>query len=57
MELALDDELAAELKVLLDEALHDLTSEIADTDNAAYRQVLRHRRGLMEEIRGRLEAG
>ena len=57
MELALDDEQAAELALLLDEALHDLTGEIADTDNAQYRQLLRRRRALVEDLRSRLDVG
>lgn len=55
MELPLDDDHANELKVVLDEALHDLTSEIADTDNAAYRADLRRRRQLILDIRARLD--
>lgn len=55
MELALDDQAAAELKLVLDEALHDLTSEIADTDNARYRADLRRRRQRIEDIRARLD--
>jgi hypothetical protein len=55
MELVIDEEVAAELRQVLDEALHDLTSEIADTDNAGYRQALRHRRGLIEALRGQLD--
>ena len=54
MELLLDDDHANELKVVLDEALRDLTSEIADTDNAAYRVILRRRRQLIADIRARL---
>lgn len=57
MELSLDQEEAAELGLMLDEALHDLTSEIADTDNAAYREILRRRRQLAQDIRARLESG
>lgn len=57
MELALDDEQDAELALLLDEALHDLTGEIADTDNAQYRQLLRRRRALVEDLRSRLDVG
>ena len=57
MELTLDDERVAELKVVLDAALHDLTSEIADTDNGRYREALRHRRALIDDIRARLDAG
>ena len=56
MELPLDDDHANELKVVLDEALHDLTSEIADTDNAAYRSALRQRRRRIQDIRARLDS-
>lgn len=55
MELPLDDDHANELKVVLDEALHDLTSEIADTDNAAYRADLRRRRQRILDMRARLD--
>lgn len=55
MELPLDEEHASELKVVLDEALHDLTSEIADTDNSVYRAALRRRRQRIEDIRVRLD--
>lgn len=57
MELVVDEERAAVLRLVLDEALHDLTSEIADTDNARYREALRHRRQLVEEVRAQLEGG
>lgn len=57
MELALDDEQVAELALLLDEALHDLTGEIADTDNAQYRHLLRRRRAVVEDLRSRLDVG
>lgn len=55
MELVLDDQGVAELRLVLDEALHDLTSEIADTDNASYRTTLRRRRQRIEDIRAELE--
>jgi hypothetical protein len=40
----------AELQKLLEGALGDLSSEIADTDNAEYRQGLRERRGVLESV-------
>ena len=42
---------ATELRSLLDEALGDLSSEIADTDNAEFRSALRLRRDLIRQIR------
>ncbi len=50
MELTLSDELAAELRDTLSTALGDLHSEIADTDNPAYRQLLRDRRARLEAL-------
>ena len=57
MELSLDDEEVTELGLVLDETLHDLTSEIADTDNASYREILRRRRQIVADVRARLESG
>ena len=54
MDLTLDDERADALRTLLDEALGDLSTEIADTDNAGYRQGLRDRRSLLQDIRAQL---
>jgi hypothetical protein len=56
MELNLSDEEVDELRVLLDQAIRDLSPEIAGTDNPAYRSGLRGRRELLREIRGRLGA-
>jgi len=40
----------AELQRLLEGTLGDLSSEIADTDNAEYRAGLRERRSVLESI-------
>ena len=50
MELHLDDTQARELHTLLTDALGDLSSEIADTDNPAYKRVLRDRRDQLQGI-------
>jgi hypothetical protein len=55
MNLELSADQARELHTLLDGVLGDLSHEIAATDNAEYRVKLRERRGLLSEIRNRLE--
>jgi len=40
----------AELQRLLESTLSDLSSEIADTDDAEYRQELRDRRDVLESV-------
>ena len=40
----------AELQLLLESSLGDLSTEIADTDNAEYREGLRQRRTVLESI-------
>jgi hypothetical protein len=45
----------AELRELLRATLADLSSEIADTDNATYRQRLRERRTILESVRTLLD--
>ncbi len=50
MLLELTEVQCAELQKLLEGALGDLSSEIADTDNAEYRQGLRERRGVLESV-------
>ncbi len=57
MRIELTDEQASDLAQLLREALGDLSSEIAATDNAAYREGLRARRGSLEGVRAKLESG
>jgi hypothetical protein len=50
MELTLDDEQAEELHRLLTQALGDLSSEIADTDNPVFKRTLRERRQQLHAI-------
>jgi len=50
MRIELTDEQAADLRELLQETLGDLSSEIAATDNAAYREGLRRRRASLESV-------
>ena len=40
----------AELRELLQASLADMSSEIADTDNASYRRGLRDRRDVLESV-------
>jgi len=54
MDLTLTDAEAGELRMLLDSALGDLSSEIADTDNAGFRQDLKRRRDALLAVRTRL---
>jgi len=54
MDLQLTSEEVEELRGLLDTTISDLSPEIADTDNPAYRMMLRHRRDLFTDIRARL---
>jgi hypothetical protein len=56
MELTMTDAEAAELRDLLDGALGDLSSEIADTDNPGYRLALKGRRTRLQTVRAGLEA-
>ena len=49
------DEHHGELRDLLDSALGDLSHEIADTDNAGYRALLKRRRERLREVRLALE--
>ena len=50
MKIELTDAQAADLVELLRGALGDLSSEIAATDNAAYREGLRSRRASLESV-------
>jgi len=50
MQIELTDVQSSELRRLLDEALRELSHEIADTDNAHFRQGLRDRRAALEAI-------
>lgn len=54
MELHLSTTEAAELAQLLDGTIADMSPEIADTDNAGYRMMLRDRRESFRSIRGKL---
>ena len=40
----------AELQRLLESSLGDLSTEIADTDNATFRRELRERRDVLESV-------
>lgn len=57
MQLVLEENEAAELRRLLSGALSELSSEIADTDNAQYTRELRARRELLRAIEEKLQAG
>ena len=50
MKIELTEGQAADLVELLQGALGDLSSEIAATDNAAYREGLRNRRASLEDV-------
>lgn len=54
MEIHLGSEEVEALKAVLDDALRDLSHEIADTDNASFREGLRARRELLQGIRATL---
>ena len=54
MKIELTDEQASDLGELLRGALGDLSSEIAATDNAAYRDGLRARRASLEGVLAQL---
>lgn len=50
MLIEISEEQARELHELLESSLGDLSSEIAGTDNAEYRQGLRQRRTVLESV-------
>lgn len=50
MVIELTEEQCAELQRLLEVSLGDLSTEIADTDNAPYREGLRERRRVLESV-------
>ena len=54
MHLDLNDDEAEALRSALDQSLSELTSEIADTDNHAYRAGLQANRDLLRSVRSRL---
>ena len=55
MELHLSDDEATALTDVLDTAITELSPEIADTDNAAYRAMLRDRRETLRALRGKCD--
>ena len=55
MRMELTDEEAADLATTLRGTLGDLSSEIAATDNAAYRDGLRARRASLERVLAKVE--
>jgi len=55
MDIQLDEDQARELRTVLEEVLRDLSSEIADTDNASFRAGLEHRRRILRQVRARVE--
>jgi hypothetical protein len=57
MQLVLEENEAAELRHLLSGALSELSSEIANTDNAQYTRELRARRDLLRAVEEKLQAG
>ena len=50
MLIELDEEQCSELQGLLESSLGDLSTEIAGTDNAEYREGLRERRRVLESV-------
>ena len=56
MKLSLNTEQALELRMLLDEALREMSHEIAATDNAGYRNGLVDRRRRLTELSDSLES-
>jgi hypothetical protein len=54
MQITLTDDEATELRDLIDGSLGDLSSEIAGTDNPAYRLVLKERRTRLQAARAQL---
>ncbi len=57
MRIELTDEQVSDLGTLLQGALGDLSSEIAATDNPAYRDGLRARRASLEAVLAQLGSG
>ncbi len=56
MELILDNTQMIELQRLLADALGELSSEIADTDNPAFQRMLRDRRHQLQTILEQIES-
>jgi hypothetical protein len=55
MILDLSQELAEELHVTLDQVISDMSGEIADTDNPAFRRDLEARRERLRSVRSQLD--
>ncbi len=55
MLIEISEEQGAELHRLLEGSLGDLSSEIAGTDNAEYREGLRQRRTVLESVLSQLD--
>ena len=55
MLLDLSQELAEELRVTLTQVISDMSSEIADTDNAAFRRGLQARRERLKSVSVQLD--
>ena len=55
MNLDVSQEDAEELRVTLEQVIGDMSSEIADTDNPAYRRALQARRERLRSIRSKLD--
>ncbi|MGO8872997.1 MAG: hypothetical protein ACLQPH_16655 [Acidimicrobiales bacterium] len=51
----LSEALAVELSDVLGEVIRDMSSEIADTDNAAFRAKLKERRERLASIRSQVD--
>jgi len=57
MQIELTDDQRTDLRDLLQVTLGDMSSEIAGTDNASYREGLRHRRASLEGVLAQLGEG
>jgi hypothetical protein len=55
MILDLSQELAQELRETLEQVISDMSSEIADTDNPAFRRDLQARRERLKSVRSQLD--
>lgn len=55
MILELSQELAEELRITLEEVIGDMSGEIADTDNPAFRRGLQARRERLKSVRSQLD--
>lgn len=55
MQVELSDRQATVLRSVLDEAIAEMASEIADTDNPRFRDGLEQRRGVLREVQEMLD--